>query len=79
MAEPEEVVIKLNNGEEYLYAVTTGKGEPENPMSDAEVIAKFRDCASLVFCPERQERVLELLLNLESLERVSDLTKILSL
>ena len=78
MAEPEEVVVKLQDGKEYTHAVTIAKGEPENPMSDEEVTGKFRDCASLVITPESQESVLEMLWSLESLERVSELTKILS-
>jgi len=61
MAEPEEVVIKLKNGEEYAYAIPIAKGDFRNPMSEEEVTAKFNQCASLVFTPERQEGILKLL------------------
>lgn len=76
---PEEVVVRLRSGEEYSHVVTIGKGDPQNPMSAAEVSAKFRDCTSRLLSPPGQERLLELLLNLESLKRVSELAKILSL
>ncbi|MFH1382171.1 MAG: MmgE/PrpD family protein [Chloroflexota bacterium] len=79
MTEPEEVLIKLRNGDELRQTVTLGKGEPDNPMSDLEVAAKFRDCARLVFTPRKQDRVLELLMKLESVERVSELMDTLAI
>jgi len=40
-----EIVVRLINGTEYSQRVTAPKGEPENPLSDEELAAKFESCS----------------------------------
>ena len=72
----QEVVVTLSNGAEYSYKVDTPKGEPQNPMTDEELSAKFIDCARLSLPQIEIEKVLEMVNKLESLENISELMKI---
>lgn len=40
-----EVALQLNNGKDLRYKVDLPKGEPENPLSDAELDAKYSELA----------------------------------
>ncbi|MFC1930247.1 MmgE/PrpD family protein, partial [Chloroflexota bacterium] len=71
--EPEEVTVRLRGGREYTQAITIAKGDPENPMTEAEVAAKFRNCSGSVLAPSKREQALEYLSRLETLARVSEL------
>lgn len=75
----QEVTVKLGGNNEYSYKVSTPRGEPQNPMSGEELLEKFRDCAHVVLNSADTERVIELLLNLESLNNIAELMKIVSL
>lgn len=74
----QEVVVKLDNGAEYSYKVDVPKGDPENPMTDEELLAKFTDCARLLLPQTVIEKVLEMVINLESLDNISKLMDILT-
>jgi 2-methylcitrate dehydratase PrpD len=70
------VVIKLKDGKEYSHTIRKPKGDPENPISQQDLILKYKDCASRVLPDRVTEQSLRLLLNLESLKDLTDLTKI---
>jgi 2-methylcitrate dehydratase PrpD len=72
------VMIKLKDGKKYSHTVRRPKGDPENPLSQTELIMKYKDCASRVLLAEDIEESLELLSNLEDLNDLSELTKILA-
>ena len=74
----QEVVVKLSNGAEYSYKVDVPKGEPQNPMADEELSAKFIDCARLSLPQTEIEKVLKMVNKLESLENISELMKIMT-
>lgn len=76
----QEVVIRTVNGKEFSKRLKLNetKGTPENPMTIAELSAKYRDCASLVLPSAAIERSIELLNNLESLGDLSELMDLLS-
>lgn len=74
----QEVVVKLNNGAEYSHRVDVPKGDPENPISEKELSAKFIDCARLSFPQKVIEKVLQMITNLESLGNIAKLMDILS-
>ena len=78
MSLAQEVVVKLNDGHAYSYKVETPKGEPQSPMTDEDLSAKFRDCACLSLSQSDVEKALETLLNLESLDSISGLMNILT-
>jgi 2-methylcitrate dehydratase PrpD len=74
---PEQVTIKIRNGAVYSHEVLESKGKPGNPLSEAELIAKFKDCASRALSPERIERSLEMLRGLENIRDINDLMDVL--
>ena len=53
--------------------VTHAKGQPKNPLSDAELDAKFRDCAIRVLPANRVDAVL---VSIRTLETVPDVSTI---
>jgi 2-methylcitrate dehydratase PrpD len=58
--------VELKDGRSFEGRRDFGKGSLANPMTDAEVEAKFRDCARFIDWPDQKtERVIELVWNLE--------------
>ena len=53
------VKITTKNGTSFQAQVDHAKGSPENPMSDAEIIAKFRANSRQVMTPEAQDRLID--------------------
>jgi 2-methylcitrate dehydratase len=75
---PQIVTLKLRDGNVYSHQVSFAKGEPENPMTAEELVHKFRDCAGGVLPAGNINRILELVLNLESLPEITELMQLLS-
>jgi len=71
------VRITTIGGEVYEEQVDHAKGSPENPMSDDEVIAKFRANASAVLTPEKQDQVIETTWALEDLADIGEYMRLL--
>jgi len=71
------VRITTNDGSAYEEQVDHAKGSPENPMSDDEVVAKFRANAAGVLTPEKQGRVIEATWALEDFVDISDYMQLL--
>ena len=42
------VCLRLNDGREFEHFQRTRKGDPEDPLSDAELVAKFEELATTV-------------------------------
>ncbi len=68
-----EVILKLKGAEPRRASVDYPKGDPRNPMSDAELETKFRALAGLALPKKKQTRLVELVAGLEKLERVTPL------
>lgn len=68
-----EVVIKLKDDSVYSQRVSTTKGSPENPLSQDELVRKYRDCVRYHLSPADTDKSLNLLLNLESLGDIAEL------
>ena len=70
--------IELNDGRTVSGRADFGKGSPVNPMSDEELSDKFRECAAWGKLPDAQaEKVIDLVLNLEKVKSVRELTRLL--
>ncbi len=73
--------IRTKGGKVYSKRVDKPRGmSPENPMSMDDIIEKFRDCASYSKKPlsrKQVDRVIELVSNLEEVEDVSQIIKLL--
>lgn len=74
----QEVMVKLKDGREYSHRVDTPKGDPKNPMTDEEMLTKFKDCASLAPVPLEAEHLLELIHKIESLDDITVLMNIMT-
>jgi 2-methylcitrate dehydratase PrpD len=64
---PGGVSVRLADGTSFEADYPYQKGGPENPMSDDEVRAKYRDNAALALADEAIERLEESILALEEL------------
>lgn len=73
-----EVTITLRDGRRLQRRVRHAKGQPWNPLTDAELMAKFRDCAARVLPPERAESIPAAVQALETMADVSALARLLS-
>lgn len=73
-----EVAITLRDGRRLTRRVRHAKGQPHNPLTDAELTAKFRDCAARVLTPERAESVVAAVQGLETIGDVGVLARLLS-
>jgi 2-methylcitrate dehydratase PrpD len=72
------VGIELADGRKVSGRADFGKGSPANPMTDAELSDKFRQCAAWGGVPAaRAEAILETLWRIESLTDVNELTRLL--
>jgi 2-methylcitrate dehydratase PrpD len=66
------VVEVRSHGKTYSQALNQPKGTAENPLSQNEIIEKFKTCARLVLNEDQVERLLTQLMRLEELDDVGD-------
>jgi len=72
---PARVTITLRDGRRLEGANDYPKGDPENPLSQQELIAKFRDLTSGVLPAARAHAIIDRVMSLESLANVNELLK----
>ena len=72
-----EYIFKLKDGTEFRTAVEFPKGEPENPVDDKVLGRKYQDCAGVVFPAETRDAIRDLVLKLEDVASISELTQLL--
>lgn len=70
------VTVELKNGMRHSYTARIAKGHPENPMSEQEVLGKFRSNAKTVLAAKQTE---ELIQSVQHLEAVGDLKTLVEL
>lgn len=68
---PARVEIVKQNGERLTGSVTCPKGDPENPLSEAEVVAKFKSLTRGLIADEWADTLCERALSLDRLSDVS--------
>jgi 2-methylcitrate dehydratase PrpD len=68
IAAPLFMETRLRDGRVIKRRIDYYRGDPNRPLSDADVAEKFRDCAAMVLKPERAEAVLETMMNIETLD-----------
>lgn len=66
------VTITMNDGKSYRRQEDHAKGEPERPLSDEELLAKFRANSERALSKARQERLIEATLSLEDLPDIRE-------
>jgi 2-methylcitrate dehydratase PrpD len=73
-----EVTVHTKDGRVLKKKVHSPIGNPENPLSDAEVEEKFKDCAKSVLNKNEISRVIELVYNLGKVEDIGELMEIIT-
>lgn len=74
---PDMTEVRLYNGKAYSYEVLTAIGDPKIPLTQQQLLAKFRECAKLVLGKKEIESCIELVWGIEELKNVRELTNIL--
>ncbi len=64
---PNRITVKTSDGRTLVREVRYPRGHARNPMTDEEVIAKFRANVALYWTAEQADRVADLVLHLEGL------------
>jgi len=72
------VTVELKNGTRLTYTGKVAKGHPENPMTESEVLEKFRGNAKLVIAEKQVEELIAAVRNLETLDSVKTLNALLT-
>jgi len=67
------VTIKTSDGRSYSARVDIPRGDPALPLTDDELLAKYRDCARSQLGPDDIERSVGVVLGLERVEDVGTL------
>jgi 2-methylcitrate dehydratase PrpD len=71
------VSVELKDGTRFTYTATIAKGHPENPMTEGEVLEKFRSNARERLAPGRYEALISTVQRLESLGNVGEMVELL--
>ena len=72
------VSITTNSGETHTAQVDHAKGSPQNPMSDEEIVSKFRANAEDILSSEQQDQVIDLTWRFDELEDIGEYMSLLS-
>lgn len=75
---PCRVTVRLKNGQSYTREAQHAKGGPEFPMTEAELEAKFFDCAKEAMPVDRAQQALDYVARLETLDNIRPLCERLS-
>jgi 2-methylcitrate dehydratase PrpD len=72
------VTVELKNGTRHSYTAKVAKGDPRNPMTETEILGKFRGDAKSVSTGAQAEEIIAAVQNLERLDNVKTLTDLLT-
>ena len=75
-AEP-AITVTTHAGARYTQTINHPLGGPQNPLSDDQVIAKFRDLVAPVISVETSNRIVDMVLQLEHCDDVVTLSTLL--
>lgn len=70
---PSRVEIELTDGKRYSGYCEYPKGDPENPISEKELIEKFNKLCGDIIPKNEKDRIIDLVLNLEKLDDVANI------
>jgi 2-methylcitrate dehydratase PrpD len=72
------VSVDLKDGTHFTYTARIAKGHPENPMTEEEVLNKFRSNAKQALSQQRSEAIIAKMRNLETTANVKELVELLT-
>jgi 2-methylcitrate dehydratase PrpD len=76
-----QIMVQRTDGRAQTLVTTTPSGAPEKPLSDAQLRAKFRDCAANAAHPiadEVVEQAMELVFQLDAVPEATALVRLLT-
>jgi 2-methylcitrate dehydratase PrpD len=73
---PASVKIKTQDGRSLSIRVDYPKGDPENPLTREELLAKFQDLTSAVYPSERREKIVARVQTLEQEPSIKDFCRL---
>ena len=71
------VTVELTDGTRFAYTARIAKGHPENPMTENEVLDKFRSNAKSVISEKQAKALIATILKLETVDNVRALVNLL--
>lgn len=71
------VKVLCRDGQSYEEGLRTPKGSPENPLTPEEVVEKYFQLAGRAVRPDRAREILEVIMAVEEIQSVKDLTDLL--
>ncbi len=71
------VTVRLQSGKELTHEVRYPKGDIRNPITDVDAQDKFREFSARLLSRGQQDEIIRLCRNLDSLERVSEISRAL--
>ena len=71
------VSVELKDGTRHSYTAKIAKGDPRNPMTEAEVMGKFRGNAGQAISEKQTEAVIDAVNRLESVDNVKTIVDLL--
>lgn len=76
---PRQVILRIQtrDGRDLSFRTHAVKGTPDNPMTRAEVVNKSKDLIEPILGVERSAELIDTVLNIESVDRVLDLRRLL--
>ena len=75
----QEVILTMRNGDTFTYRVDHPRGEPGNPQSPEELVAKVEKCARYAgYDGPVVSRIRETVADLENLSDINELTALLA-
>jgi 2-methylcitrate dehydratase PrpD len=75
---PQSVTIRMKDSREYSRETPLVAGMPVSSMTDVQLEAKFRDCASPTLNSQKAVRALSILKNFKTLPDIRELMKVIS-
>jgi 2-methylcitrate dehydratase PrpD len=72
------VCVELKDGRRFSYTARITKGHPDNPMTEEEVLNKFRTNAKQVLSPQKSEAVIAKMRKLDAVDNVKELVELLT-
>jgi 2-methylcitrate dehydratase PrpD len=76
IAAPATVTITLRDGTVLSKLVEYYRGDPNRPLTKADIAEKFRDCAATVLDAERSETLLKTMTEIEGLKDIAEVVKL---
>jgi 2-methylcitrate dehydratase PrpD len=72
------VCVELKDGRRFSYTARIAKGHPDNPMTEEEVLNKFRTNAKQVLSSQKSEAVIAKMRKLDAVDNVKELVELLT-